>query len=46
MATIDRAKSLTSQPWHRQVAQLSLLFFGLVLMLACSGALMLELAHG
>jgi len=28
------------------VAQLSLLFIGALLMLACSGALMLELAHG
>jgi len=43
MATIDRAKPL---PWHRTVAQLSLLFIGALLMLTCSGALMLELAHG
>lgn len=34
MATIDRATPL---PWHKAVAQLSLLFIG---------ALMLELAHG
>ncbi|BCT34160.1 MULTISPECIES: hypothetical protein [Pseudomonas] len=46
MATIDRAQTLAPQPWHRQVAHLSLLFIGALLMLACSGALMLELAHG
>ncbi|SCZ74042.1 MULTISPECIES: hypothetical protein [unclassified Pseudomonas] len=43
MATIDLATPL---PWHKAVAQLSLLFIGALLMLACSGALMLELAHG
>ncbi|MGC5704324.1 hypothetical protein J4P02_29390 [Pseudomonas sp. NFXW11] len=46
MATIDRATPLARHPWQHRLAQLGLLYLGALLTLACTTALVLELAHG
>ncbi|WP_177409161.1 MULTISPECIES: hypothetical protein [unclassified Pseudomonas] len=49
MATTEHPtlhETLARLPLHRQVAQLSLLYLGAILTLACTTALVLELAHG
>ncbi|QQZ40026.1 hypothetical protein IF690_18525 [Pseudomonas sp. SK3(2021)] len=49
MVTIDRDNLQTNarlRPFYQQVAQLSLLFLGGLVMLAAATALMMELAYG
>lgn len=49
MVTIDSETLRTptrSRPFHQQVAQLSLLFLGGLIMLAAATGLMMELAYG